>query len=714
MKKRFKTAFRHFIVNENGAVSIYVIIVTLLLFLFNAVLIDFVRIMVAENQVEQASKSAIRSAFSSYNKDVQNKGLFIINENAEDPGEIFEKVFENNLQVEEGSYFRFVDTKMESTSFAPDSGRTFSNKEIVKHQILEDMKYTAPIEFGKVILDGILPYSCTMLEAEIYVDISKDVNDLVKDRDAEMEKAINHMKNAYNQLDSVDNKVNGTNASTYPNLNNLGNAIDHFPTYIEDEDSEFEDDLRNLLKDIRDNANTNKTELEAAIVDLNNAKEINEAIQKKIDDTREEVEGKYGDLSDSQCSDSSMSDVQNEISELTDMINDYVLDSSFFTTARSNIEEALDSVDDGGQPGASTRLLPYVKYQIDTLSEILEFDLTAFRPPFNNIISKFNTALNDTDEARKYIDNNYEETDTGVDGGEDNSGLSDALRELEKIKDIFQKGIAFTQDFPVYTELESLVQTYGNASLNNPGNLDLEDPEDSASDAFDIVSNLFKSLGDLSTEIRNKAYINEYILTRFEADDSLGIMEPGSYPENFLFINREVEYILYGHHAPGINYANALLELSATRFAFNFISSFSQPQVQAVVLPLPKFLAAVGWSFTETVNDITKLTKGEEVPLLKIRGVRSFSTDYKFYLRLFLFLHPDPDDERITRIQSVIDQKSSDDLENAPIYATANAEASIDLWFLPGIIDMLGSTNILEGQVRNGRYYIDTETNYSY
>lgn len=79
-----------------------------------------------------------------------------------------------------------------------------------------------------------------------------------------------------------------------------------------------------------------------------------------------------------------------------------------------------------------------------------------------------------------------------------------------------------------------------------------------------------------------------------------------------------------------------------------------------------------------------------------------------------MFLHPDPDDERITRIQSVIDQKSSDDLENAPIYATANAEASIDLWFLPGIIDMLGSTNILEGQVRNGRYYIDTETNYSY
>lgn len=283
-----------------------------------------------------------------------------------------------------------------------------------------------------------------------------------------------------------------------------------------------------------------------------------------------------------------------------------------------------------------------------------------------------------------------------------------------KNKRHLSKGIAFTQDFPVYTELESLVQTYGNASLNNPGNLDLEDPEDSASDAFDIVSNLFKSLGDLSTEIRNKAYINEYILTRFEADDSLGIMEPGSYPENFLFINREVEYILYGHHAPGINYANALLELSATRFAFNFISSFSQPQVQAVVLPLPKFLAAVGWSFTETVNDITKLTKGEEVPLLKIRGVGIILNRLQILFKAFLISASRSDDERITRIQSVIDQKSSDDLENAPIYATANAEASIDLWFLPGIIDMLGSTNILEGQVRNGRYYIDTETNYSY
>jgi len=44
----------------------------------------------------------------------------------------------------------------------------------------------------------------------------------------------------------------------------------------------------------------------------------------------------------------------------------------------------------------------------------------------------------------------------------------------------------------------------------------------------------------------------------------------------------------------------------------------------------------------------------------------------------------------------------------------SNEPSSIDLWFLPGIIDMLGSTNILEGQVRNGRYYIDTEIDYSY
>lgn len=711
MKSRFKAVFRRFVIKENGAVSIYVIIVTLLLFLFNAVLIDFVRIMVAEYQVDQASKSAIRSSFSSFNKDVQNKGLFVVNEGAESPDQIFSEVFEKNLTVDEGSYYKFVDTRVEDTSFEMNDQRTFSNTEIVKHQILEDMKYTAPIEFGKIIVDGILPYTCTMMEAEIYVDISKDINDLIKDRDEEMNQAVTHLRNAHQDLESVEGKVNNNSSSTYPNVNNLNDAKKHFPEYLEEEDGEFEQDLRRLLTDIRSAAEDGTGDLEKARKAVRDAQTINNSIEKKINDTRKEVEDKYNNLSTGDCSQDAMSQVENELDGLTEQINDYVIEDSFFTTALEKTDDAMESVD-WGTPGNSSSLRPYVHYQIIHFDELLLGEDIAFTPVMNKIQSHYSTALDDTKEARNYADDNYEETDTGDTG--ESGGLSDAFQALNTLKDLINKGNGFLEDTEKYRTLQGLVNDYGSASENSAGDLDMDDPEEGASDSFDMIGSLFHNLGEIATDMRDQAYINEYILTRFASDDSLGIMEPSSYPDNFLFINREVEYILYGHHVTGANYINALLELTATRFAFNFVSAFTQPAIKAVPHPLPKFLSATSWAFSETVKDIRNLTTGNEVQLLKIRGVKPFATDYKFYLRLFLFLHQDPNDERINRIQAVVDDKTGEDIIDAPTYATGKTEASIDLWFIPGVIDMLGTSGVLEGKVRNGRYYIEEQIDYSY
>ncbi|RIU93620.1 DUF5702 domain-containing protein [Oceanobacillus picturae] len=711
MKSRFKAAFRRFVIKENGAVSNYVIIVTLLLFLFNAVLIDFVRIMVAEYQVDQASKSAIRSSFSSFNKDVQNKGLFVVNEGAESPDQIFSEVFEKNLTVDEGSYYKFVDTRVEDASFEMNDQRTFSNTEIVKHQILEDMKYTAPIEFGKIIVDGILPYTCTMMEAEIYVDISKDINDLIKDRDEEMNQAVTHLRNAHQDLESVEGKLNNNSSSTYPNVNNLNDAKKHFPEYLEEEDGEFEQDLRRLLTDIRSAADDGHGDLEKARKALRDAQTINNSIEKKISDTRKEVEEKYTNLSNGDCSQEAMSEVENELDGLTEQINDYVIEDSFFTTALQRADDAMESVD-WGSPGSSSSLRPYVQYQITHFDELLLGEDIAFTPVMNRIQSHYRTALDDTKDARNYADDNYEETDTGDTG--DSGGLSDAFQALNTLKDIINKGNGLVTDTEKYSTLQGLVNDYGSSSEASTGDLDMDDPEEGASDAFDMIGSLFHNLGDIALEMRDHAYINEYILTRFKADDTLGVMEGSSYPDNFLFINREVEYILYGHHVTGANYLNALLELSATRFAFNFVSAFTQPAIKVIPHPLPKFLSATSWAFSETVKDIRNLTTGNEVQLLKIRGVKPFATDYKFYLRLFLFLHQDPNDERINRIQAVVDDKTGEDIIDAPTYATGKAEASIDLWFIPSVIDMLGATGVLEGKVRNGRYYIEEQIDYSY
>lgn len=707
MKRKLNAAFRKFIVKENGAVSIYVIIVTLLLFFFNAVLIDFVRIMVAEYQVDQASKAAIRSTFSSFNKDVQNKGLFVVNKGAESPAQIFEDVFEENLTVDESGYYKFVDTKMESTSFDPNENRTFSNTELVKHQILEEMKYKAPIEFGKIIIDGILPYTCTMQEAEVFVDVAKEVDDLVQDRDDYMEKAKEHLLNARNSLKSVDGKVNNNSSSVYPDVKNLEDGKKYFSEYEDDPKTEFERDLKNIFIDIRNEGNAAKRELTRAIQDLKKAKKINNNIGDKIAEVEEEVNDKYDNLSNNNCSDQALSDVEGQLDDLTDQVKEYVIEDSFFTNTISRTEDAEENVDNGRAPGSSSSLVPYVKYQIIDFEGLLEEPQNA---AINLLKQYFNTAYTDTKEAHNYADDNYEETETGDSG---DSSFSDALEALNKIKDIVNKGMALNTDFDTYEKLQGLVADYGGASEDSAGDLDLEDAEKGSQDAFDMIGSLFSNLGDLAAGARDHAYINEYILTRFKSDDTMGVFEPGSYPDSFLFINREVEYILYGSHTPGVNYGYALLELTALRFGLNFISAFTQPEVKVVPHPLPKAIAATVWAFNRTVKDIGKLTSGDEVPLFHINKMRPFMTDYKFYLRLFLFMHPG-DDSRINRIQAVVDDKTSEDLLDAPIYATGTAEASIDLWFIPGIMDMLGTTGVLDGKVQNGRYHIEKEVDYSY
>ncbi|WP_157087686.1 hypothetical protein [Oceanobacillus damuensis] len=62
----------------------------------------------------------------------------------------------------------------------------------------------------------------------------------------------------------------------------------------------------------------------------------------------------------------------------------------------------------------------------------------------------------------------------------------------------------------------------------------------------------------------------------------------------------------------------------------------------------------------------------------------------------------------------MLEHDTNADLTQASTYITADATASIELWFIPGIMDMLGKTGALSGRVEGKMYYIDKEINYSY
>lgn len=72
MKKKLKRLF----FKDNGSVSIYAIIIILPIFMLNALLIDTLRIMSAERQIDNAMDTALRSTMAEFDTSLASVGLF--------------------------------------------------------------------------------------------------------------------------------------------------------------------------------------------------------------------------------------------------------------------------------------------------------------------------------------------------------------------------------------------------------------------------------------------------------------------------------------------------------------------------------------------------------------------------------------------------------------------------------------------------------------
>ncbi|NRF93960.1 hypothetical protein HQN89_23825 [Paenibacillus frigoriresistens] len=145
---------REFVRSERGVVSVYLILIIVPIFLFQAVLIDFARMKLAEKETETAVKAATRSVMSSYDKELQAMGLYGLGISQDKTDALFRKVFASNLssQVSAGA-FHYVDTRPVENGMRVTPVYTLASHVIFERQVLEDMKIKAPIEFTLEITD---------------------------------------------------------------------------------------------------------------------------------------------------------------------------------------------------------------------------------------------------------------------------------------------------------------------------------------------------------------------------------------------------------------------------------------------------------------------------------------------------------------------------------------------------------------------------------
>lgn len=174
--------------------------------------------------------------------------------------------------------------------------------------------------------------------------------------------------------------------------------------------------------------------------------------------------------------------------------------------------------------------------------------------------------------------------------------------------------------------------------------------DSAAKDTSKSLSSMFKNLGDaaakMGTDLRDKLYVSDYVLSMFsydtieketekksgkDAEVQTLTLTPMNTTNNYAY-GKEVEYIIYGG-SNSSNLTKAYGSIYGIRFGFNVIYAFMDSSIRDTafaiatpisaatlgVIPAPLIQAAIiiGIACCESALDLQDLKNGESVPLFK-------------------------------------------------------------------------------------------------
>ncbi|WP_017471234.1 DUF5702 domain-containing protein [Amphibacillus jilinensis] len=308
--KRWLTKFKQ---DPKGSVSLFFILITAIVFAFNAILIDYARILAVEQQTEYALQSAVRSALAGHSSELREYGLFGIEES--DAQAIFNEVLQANLEVEaDDQYFNYIQPSLDDFSLS--ASRPLADVNVLEHQILEEMKYKAPVEISTHLIDNFSFLAEAMQSASEFIDIAEKVQQPFEDREELLDKSEDFLNGGdkreqgiNERLETFKNSMHATDYSQYPEVNNFSDIVYHFETYLDAPDRiERLEDENDSLEDENDRLEQRKDRLEQLIEDIEDDidkeedDDDKEALEDELESLEEELEEVEADLDSNQAS----------------------------------------------------------------------------------------------------------------------------------------------------------------------------------------------------------------------------------------------------------------------------------------------------------------------------------------------------------------------------------------------------------------------------
>ncbi|MGG6312824.1 hypothetical protein [Paenibacillus macerans] len=737
--------------SEQGAVTVFFIVIFAAVFAFVAIFIDFSRMFALQAKAEALVHAASRSVMSAYDRELSEQyGLFAYGET--DGNYIMSKVLQDQFElVRRSDSLQLLDARLDSSSV--ELLRPIGTYAVIERQIGEQMKYRAPIDVTIEIVNRFKPMAQVMKEASTTVDLLGKLQKLYDRREALLDELLAKQREAARTAEALSSLLPRSSGRWIGDANldgDIESLADGAAQYADYERKSAEDEGRPPLERMytielqryrsgtgsafaRLQRNGRKAEQQHAALlpqareGLSEVRQINEQMRRTIEEAeRRAAQEGYNEVT---AAPSTQGDNQvgdgGGIAEIRAQSDSLLLPEELFADLEGNIDR---------QAAAFQRL--HAAIMTLAAQEGAVLSASASSDAFKSAVGKAGTECDAY--MRQFVDPGqgnllnanaqrlaaHRSHDQERKAAEQAAGakLKEAAGLLEQITAL--KG-QLQEHQARFDRLEADYEA--NLSLNRSTSEGGEvqalldgDPYQAGSAAMNGVDGLYGGLSGFMKGMTDNVYQTEYIASYFDYVDVStlkGLMEgKGGMDQDAWDTIRgqlapehqEVEYILYGFHHPAGNIAAAFGEIFTLRLAIRTMEGLIKNGAKGN--PLLILASALLYGAQHALQDMIALTREGQIPLSDYFQVK---LTYRDHLRLFLLLHG-RSDNRLSRMLAVIGMNTGIDTSERMTYAKGNVTVAIPLWFLPGVIKAMGSASVVKGNVEGSRYDVSKQADFSY
>lgn len=727
--------------NEEGAVSVFLIIILAFVFAFTAVFIDYARIAALHVQTEKLVHAAVRSVMSSYDPVLQQQyGLFAYGEGT--GNRIMTKVLNDSTMVtsREGA-FGLMRSRLDSSSLSMD--RMLGSYGVFNAQIREDMKYRAPVTFAYEIMDKLKPISQEMKEASHTVDLLKRLHKLYEQREAKLDEILKQQRKAATGATTLRKLIMGNgslemNKYIYEEMDSAADAASQYLDYLERYEEfkrdpterkerelrEFRQQLNRLLANIQSELDSFRQKHDAGLIEaealLAEARSINGEMKLVIAQYKQRAANDgYDTVSSSSSPTNTTVPVDGSLAGTRERVNELLTSEDVFRSLETGISQ---------QRNAWNTANNYVRSMIVTLSKIPLREHTdlemkeAVRRAFDRVHA-YERAY-----VTKGSSNKLEQQQQGLDGNRSSDrerkemekkaagrlkeayGLIDLLAKSKESNKSFQELKGYYEQSLAFNSTASQPAVLANHSV---------DPTETGGEAMNAMDQLYGAAAGMLSSMGDEFFQNEYALSyyshvdfsRFKDVIGTGTSRKGvteALGDQLEIGNQEAEYIIYGFHNATNNLAAAYGEIFAMRIAIRTMEGLQK--FASLGHPLAVLAAALLHGVEKAIEDMLMLAQQGYLYLSEYVRIK---LTYKDHLRLFMMMHSSKE-RKMSRMLALIRYETGVNPAERPTYASGEVRSGVRLWFLSGVMKMAGAASGEGEDIEHGTYYVRKQAHFSY